>query len=232
MPYIGTAMRLDPHPPPLFVYYLGATQLALGQFEDAASTLESAVQLNPGDQYIYSALGATYAHLGRKQDAAAAIDRYNQLEVAQGGIPLSLSWCPDCRLLATEPLPKLEAGLRLAGVPENLSHGAFADRNRLTADAVRKLIFGHRMHGRSRLTGVERSASVTKDGVATMSGDWVTGIFPRTGGVARFKGDDLCLEFAERNYCGPVLRNPGGNRANENEYIWHISESFRFSVVE
>ena len=44
---------------------------------------------------------------------------------------------------------------------------------------------------------------MTKDGVAAMSGDWVTGIFPLTGGVARFKGDDLCLEFAARTTAAP-----------------------------
>jgi hypothetical protein len=82
---------------------------------------------------------------------------------------------------------------------------------------------------------------LTKEGVAAMSGYWVTGIFPLTGGVARFMGDDLCLEFAARNYCGPVLRNPGGTRAHENEYIWYlppplgvstIGKPFSFSVVE
>jgi hypothetical protein len=65
-----------------------------------------------------------------------------------------------------------------------------------------------------------------------MSGDWVRGIFPLTGGVARFKGDDLCLEFTAQIHCGPVLRNPGGTRVHENEFIWHTSEPFSFSVVE
>lgn len=78
---------------------------------------------------------------------------------------------------------------------------------------------------------------LTKDGVAAMFGDWITGINPLTGGVARFNGDDLCLEFVARNYCGPVLRNPGGNSVHENEYIWilktvHQSEPFQFSVME
>jgi hypothetical protein len=93
------------------------------------------------------------------------------------------------------------------------------------------------LHGRSRLSGVERSASFTTDGVAEMSGDWITGINPLTGGIARFNNDDLCLQFAARTYCGPVLRNPGGARVHENEYIWILetlyrSEPFQFSVME
>jgi hypothetical protein len=79
--------------------------------------------------------------------------------------------------------------------------------------------------------------SVSEDGVAAMSGDWVTSIYPLADGVARFDGDDLCLEFGERSYCGPVLRNPGGTRVYENEYIWVLrtvygSEPFPFSVMD
>jgi TolB-like protein/class 3 adenylate cyclase/Tfp pilus assembly protein PilF len=233
LPYIEVAMRLDPHPPPLFLYYLGLTRLGLEQFEDAASSLESAAQLNPDDQFVFAALGATYAHLGRERDATAAIARYNELEVAQGGVPLALSFC-SCVIIEIQ---QLKAGLRLAGVPEDLRHSEFAEQNRLSAMEIRSLIIGHRLHGRSRITGVERSASLTKDGVAAMSGDWATGINPLTGGAARFNGDDLCLEFAARNYCGPVLRNPGANRMYENEYIWvleriNLSEPFQFSVME
>ena len=33
---------------------------------------------------------------------------------------------------------------------------------------------------------------------------------PRTGGIARFEGNDLCLEFTAQTHRGPVLRNPGG----------------------
>jgi hypothetical protein len=232
MSFIRTAMRLDPHPPPLFLYYLGVTQLGLGQFEDAASNLESAARFNPDDQFTFTALATTYAHLGRKQDAAAAINRYNELEVAQGGVPLTLSDCSFCGPVENRPYLKLEAGLRLAGVPENLSRSEFAEQNRLPAHEVRARLFGHRLHGFSRRTGIERSASLTKDGVAAMSGDWVRGIFPLTGGVARFEGNDLCLEFTAQTHCGPVLRNPGGTRVHENEFIWHTSEPFSFSIVE
>jgi TolB-like protein/Tfp pilus assembly protein PilF len=230
--YIEVAMRLDPHPPALFHYYLGLTQLGLEQFENAVSTLEEAAELNPDDQFVFSALGATYAHLGRNRDATAAIARYNELEVAQGGVPLTLP--PRAHALETY---QLKTGLRLAGVPEDLRDSEFAKQNRLVAKELRSLIVGRHLHGRSRMTGMERSASVSRDGVAAMSGDWVTGIRPLTGGVARFNGDELCLKFAARTYCGPVLRNPGGSRKHENEYIWILrpiswSEPFPFSVVD
>lgn len=228
IPYINTALRLDPRPPPLFLYYLGLTQLSLRQFENAASSLEIAARLNPDDQYPFLALGAANGHLGRMQEAVDAIARYNELEVAQGGVPATLSGCA----CGPGENKQLKEGLRLAGVPENLFHGPFAEKNRLKEGKIRSLIFGHRLHGRSRNTGLERSASVTKDGVAAMSGDWVTGIFSLSDGVAGFIDGDLYLEFAGQSYYGPVLRNPGGTRAMRNEYIWHFNEPFGFSVVE
>jgi tetratricopeptide (TPR) repeat protein len=228
MPYINAALRLDPRPPPVFLYILGLTQLSLKQFENAASSLGKAVLLNPDDQYPFLALGAAFGHLGRMQKAVDAIARYNELEVAQGGLPATLSGCA-CGLGENK---QLKEGLRLAGVPENLFRGAFAEKNRLKEGKIRSLIFGQRLHGRSRNTGVERSASVTKDGVAAMSGDWVTGIFPLSDGAASFIDGDLYLEFAGQRYYGPVFRNPGGTRAMKNEYIWHLNEPFGFSVVK
>ena len=125
----------------------------------------------------------------------------------------------------------------MAGVPEYCSNGEFADQNRLTADEVRSLMFGHRLHGRSKEAGrfvesVERAAIFTTDGIVSMSGDWVSGILPLTGGTARFKGNELCTQFGSQIYCGAVLRNPGGTRAKENEFIWHTSEAFTGSQVE
>jgi tetratricopeptide (TPR) repeat protein len=227
LPYIEVAMRLDPHPPPLFLNYLGLIQLGLSQFEKAATSLESAARLNPDDQIVFSALGAAYAHLGRKQDAATAIARYNEIVVAHGGAPLTLNYC-NCGIEITQ----LMAGLRIAGVPVDLLHSDFAKQNRMSADEIRLLTTGHRLRGRSLHNGSEHAASLSKDGTATMSGDWVTGIYPLVGGAARFNGDELCLVFAARSYCGPVLRNPGGTRLYENEYIWHLNEPFLFSISD
>lgn len=238
IPYINAAMRLDPRPPPLFLYYLGMAHFNMEQYDDAAASLQSATRLNPDDELSFLALAATYGYLGQKQDAKAAIARYNALEVAQGGIPATVNnYVVGFFYLPASPeYRRLRAGLRLAGVPEYLSNGEFADRNRLTADEVRSLMFGHRLHGKSKagrfVESVERAAIFTTDGVVSMSGDWVSGVLPLTDGIARFKGNELCTQFGSQIYCGAVLRNPGGTRAKENEFIWHTSEAFTFSQVE
>ena len=107
-----------------------------------------------------------------------------------------------------------------------MTAGEFAKQNRLTAEEVRGLFLGHRLRGRSLWTGEERSASVTQDGRATISGDW--GNF--AGGMIDFKGDQVCFYG---NYCGSVFRNPGAPKAKENEYIWHDQrQAYTFSQIE
>jgi hypothetical protein len=87
------------------------------------------------------------------------------------------------------------------------------------------------MHGRSLFTGEERAASVSTEGVAELSGDWVAGGHIKGGGVAIESGE-LCYTFDVVRYCGAVLRNPGGTRALENEYIWDAGSPFTFSQID
>jgi adenylate cyclase len=89
IPHIRTAMRLDPHYPPIFDYLLGSAQFGMENFEMAAASLASATKRNPEYEYAFAGLAAAYGHLGRKQDAASAIARYNELRVGRGGVPLA-----------------------------------------------------------------------------------------------------------------------------------------------
>jgi hypothetical protein len=45
-------------------------------------------------------------------------------------------------------------------VPEALFKGDFADRNRLTPDEIRALVFGHRLHGRTIWSSYEHAALI------------------------------------------------------------------------
>ena len=233
VPHIRTAMRLDPHHPPIFDYLLGSAQFGMENFEEAAGSFATATRRNPDYEYAFAGLAAAYGHLGRKQDAVSAVARYNDLRVRRGGVPITIGTAPRCGFIRSADVERFRDGLRLAGVPELLSIGEFATQNRLTVDEVSTLIFGHRLHGRSLWTGEERNASVTRDGVVALSGDWgLLGGGPLTGGSARFDGDQLCYKFDLVSYCGEVLRNPGGTRAKENEFIWYNGEAFTFSPID
>ena len=222
-------MRLEPRPPALFLYYQGLVEFNLEQFEGAALSLETAGRLNPDDQYPFLALAATYGHLGRREDAIAAVARYNELTVKQGGTPAAMN-SPRGPAISKIVMERFKTGLRSAGVPDSLTRGEFAERNRLSPQEVRSLLFGRRLHGRPlRQTSENRSGSVTMDGIAAFSGDWVTAGLPQENGRVNFRNDELCVTFGPTSYCGIVLRNPGGSRANENEFIWR---GYPFSQIE
>jgi adenylate cyclase len=230
--HLRTALRLDPHYPPIH-YQLGLAQLAMADFKGAAESLAAAVSLNPDYEFGFAALAAAYGQLGRKEDAQSAVARFNKLSVERGGIPLTIATAPHAWFGITTNVRQLWQGLRLAGVPEFLASGEFAAQNRLKADDVRTLIFGHRLQGRSLRTGEERGASITSSGGATLSGDWnLLSGGARAAGVVRFEGDRLCYKFDLATYCGDVFRNPGGTKAKENEFIWYNGEAFTFSPVE
>ena len=113
----------------------------------------------------------------------------------------------------------MKKGLRLAGVPESFAGGEFVDRNRLPADEVHSLVFGHRLSGRNLYSGSERTASFAADGGVSASGDWNW----ISGRVAKVIGQQLCFQGKDQAGadCVTVLRNPGGTKQNQNEFIWY-----------
>ena len=232
IPHIRTAMRLDPSSSADFQFPLGLAQFALEQYEEAAASIEVATRHNPANEFPFAALAAAYGYLDRKSDAQAAIARFNELRVGRGDAPVTIRTMPGFGFRRDADVNRVAIGLRLAGVPVVLPGSEFARQNGLTSEELRALIAGHRLHGRSILTGEERSAMVSTGGVATISGDWILGTEQLTGGAVRYDGGELCLKFTSLAYCGPVLRNPGGTRALENEFIWSLGSDFTFSQVE
>jgi TolB-like protein/Tfp pilus assembly protein PilF len=174
LPYIDTAIRLDPHPPSEFMFTLGLAWFGLEQYGAAAIFLESATKSNPDNQYPFLLLSAAYGYLDRKQDAKSAIAQYNDIVVGLGGVPETVLTAPEFYYTQNADLQRLFKGLRLAGMPEFLDQSEFATQNELTADEVRSLLFGHQLHGRNLFSGEERAASFTAGGAVALSGDWGT----------------------------------------------------------
>jgi hypothetical protein len=227
-------MRLDPHPPPTFIVTLGLAEFDQEQFEEAATSLESATRLNPDDEYPFIALMATYGHLGRKQEAQDAIAHYNDIVVGRGGVPISILTVPNLYLWRDADFQRLKKGLRLADVPDYVISGEFAAKNRLSAGEARKIIVGHRLHGRDLWTGEEREASIGADGVGTLSGDWASIASDDVAKVTlQIRAADVCYLWSTISLCGGIFRNPGGTRERQNEFIWYYPErTFTFSQVD
>jgi TolB-like protein/DNA-binding SARP family transcriptional activator/Tfp pilus assembly protein PilF len=227
---IETAMRLDPHYPPLFIFYQGLAQFGQGRLQEAAATLERAARLTPDDVQPALFLAAVYGKSGRRPDAQRAIGIVNAIRIRQGGIPLTLDeLCYGYKSTPSANADRLIEGLRLAGLPKWFESGPF-DAQQLDAHEVDGLIFGHRVHGRSLGSGEEHALSVSADGTAIMSGGWGAG-----SGTARLDGNRLCFDWTTGDAnCAVIYRNIDGGKARENEYIWfsHRSGAFPFSPAD
>ncbi len=117
LPMMERAMRLNPHYPPAYLYELSLTRFGMENFENAVSTLEKAVALNPDDRWSYRLLLATYGLLGRNADAAKIFEAAEKNW--RGSDPLTVRgvafWYPFKNAADAE---RLAEGLRKAGVPE------------------------------------------------------------------------------------------------------------------
>ena len=121
-----TAMELDPQYPAFYLKRLGQAEFAMGQYEEAAETLEKAVNGNPDDDWCFVYLAAAYAHLGRNQEAKHALKTANTLRAKAGWGSLTIqtvaghrdhggrryyfNWLSDYK--------PLREGLRKAGVAQ------------------------------------------------------------------------------------------------------------------
>ncbi|MFQ6024886.1 MAG: tetratricopeptide repeat protein, partial [Acidiferrobacterales bacterium] len=113
---VRTAMRLDPHYPASYLTRLAQAQFLMGQFEDAAATLERAASRNPNDDWTFVYLAAAYGQLGREAEAKTAVEKANVLRAQEGWSTLTLltirqqvfKWAGDRK--------PLREGLRKAGV--------------------------------------------------------------------------------------------------------------------
>jgi adenylate cyclase len=71
LPFIETAMRLDPHYPYLYLFWLGHALHSLERYDEAAAAYRRVISRNPDFFYAHLFLAAAYAQLGRMEEAKA-----------------------------------------------------------------------------------------------------------------------------------------------------------------
>jgi adenylate cyclase len=114
LPFIETAMRLDPHYPSMYLFWLGHAFHSLERYDEAAVAYRRVISRSPDFLYAQLFLAAVYAQLGRMEEAkaeAAEVLRINPRLWTQRRAEL-LPY-KDAAALA-----RLVEGLRKAGLPE------------------------------------------------------------------------------------------------------------------
>lgn len=214
---IAKAMQLDPRYPAVFAYYNGLALFAQDRLPEAIRTFEEALQLNPDLPLLRLYLASAQALSGRLAEANAMVAAFSAARVKAGGIPfvMELLQGDDQEILYKAPeRTRLLEGLRKINIPYDFKDKAF-EGQRLTGAEIDALVFGHRIHGWSEHGASEHGAFISADGSSAMAyGDWSVG-----SGRAHVKDDQLCLVWSSTFFCSDVLRNPGGTKAKENEYI-------------
>jgi TolB-like protein/class 3 adenylate cyclase len=120
--FIKKAMRLDPHFPPDYLYFLGKAQFFMGRYDDAIATLEEVKRRYPNYDWAFLYLAATYGHLGHKQEAKSAIKTFNERMAKAGSNTISsLQRIDAFSFKERKDVERLREGLRIAGVPEQPS---------------------------------------------------------------------------------------------------------------
>jgi tetratricopeptide (TPR) repeat protein len=120
--FIKKAMRLNPHFPPDYLYFLGKAQFFMGRYDDAIATLEEVKRRYPNYDWAFLYLAATYGHLGLKQEAESAIKTFNERMAEAGSNTISsLQRIDVFPFKERKDFERLREGLRIAGVPEQPS---------------------------------------------------------------------------------------------------------------
>ncbi len=108
------AMHLDPHFPPIYLFFLGYGYYAMGQYEEAIAALKRSLTQNPDHFSPHRTLAVIFSELGREEEA--------QAEVAE-----MLRISPNATLRGQKErmpfkdestLERYMEGLRKAGLPE------------------------------------------------------------------------------------------------------------------
>ena len=228
---IAKAMQFDPRYPAVFVFYKGLAEFAQDRLPEAIKTFDEALRLNPDLPLLRLYLASAQAQSGQEAQASATVAALNAARVRAGGLPFvmeQLQARPSVAYFKVPERTRLLQGLRKIKIPYNFEDKVF-DGQRLTGAEIDALVFGHRINGRSEYDASEHGAFISADGSSAMAyGDWSVG-----SGSAHVKDDRLCLAWTTTTFCSAVLRNPGGTKAMENEYILlHDGWSYPFSRVD
>ena len=114
---IRTAMRLDPHYPPKYLFRLGQIQLHRAQYELAVESLQKAVARNPDDDWMLLYLAASYGKLQQIDKGQEALARANELRAKLGWGPVTLLALSHSYWGWQGDIGELRDGLRAIGTP-------------------------------------------------------------------------------------------------------------------
>jgi TolB-like protein/class 3 adenylate cyclase len=208
------AMLLNPFDKAFPLGGIGFAHFCMGQYKEAVSLCEKALENNPKATSIAAILAAAYGQLGREPEARAALDRYLKGWGRKPGLPAIMYFWP----LPIEQADHFAEGLLKAGLKGKPGgYYKITEKLMLSGEEIRSLFFGKKTTG---FWGKHQwEINRTNDGETTYLWDSkVIGI-----GKSWVEGNLLCNQFKKLfgglSYCMDVYRNPEGTSEEKNEYV-------------
>ena len=215
---INRALELNPRPPEHFFGWLAHVQYLTGNYEAAMKSLERVY-------WFTQTRVMTYGQLDRLDEAAALRLRMPSF--------VNLGWyrARYSHYKSEQDIEHMLDGLRRAGIPENAYGFEGRDEERLNFDALQEITVGRSWSGTDS-SGLDFTQQTSDDGRIAFKNPSSLMI-----GSYRVEQEMLCVNFPSnilgRDDCGAVYRNRGGNREQQNEYVWAATGAiYYFSVGE
>jgi TolB-like protein len=114
LPFIEAAMRLDPHYPFLYIFWLAHAFQTMERYDEAIAAYRRTISRNPDFSSAHLQLAATYAQLGRMEEAKAEAAQTLRLDPSCS----SQRYAKRLPLKDAAVLARLVGGMRKAGLPE------------------------------------------------------------------------------------------------------------------
>lgn len=114
---VNVAMRLDPHYPAAYLVKLALAQFHLGQYENAAESLQQATRQNPDDSWAFVYLAAAYGQTGQVDKAKDALRRADELRANASWGPVTLVTAAHPRFRWPGNRDAFKQGLKAVGAP-------------------------------------------------------------------------------------------------------------------
>jgi TolB-like protein/class 3 adenylate cyclase/Flp pilus assembly protein TadD len=231
MRLVDESIHLDPSLPAEKLFLKGLAYYAVGQPEDALTSIERARMHNPAQTRYAAIQAATLVELGRIDEARIAFKQYVAGLLTYTTLNWTMFYWPFESLEISQRLASslLEAGLR----PSSKPYFDVTEQERLSGGEIRTLVSAKTMVGVDRgMGGLEDELAVTRDDKAQITEQgWLTYF---RDGVSRIEDDLLCDPWWDfEDFCVAIFANPDGTRAEKDEYIFFtLAGPFTFSVFE
>lgn len=172
-------------------------------------------------------MAASYVRLGQLNEARVAAkaleaESWTQLHARSD----DLSRAYKDRTILERKL----ANLAQAGVPELPFGYDVKARDRLSAEEIKALTFGHTRRGRDIKSGAAFTDIISADGTISSSGD----LGSDTAKLLYLSGNLVCYRWTDWGpSCSAIFRNPGGTADRQDEYVLlEACCEYRFSIIK